>query len=262
MRDDVGRPSASARRRRSRTGAPGRAAPPSARRRCRRVRRCTSIIVREQRVAGVDQVVAEQHRERLVADVAGARTARRGRGRAGRPGARSARRRARSTPGPARAASCRPSPRSAASSSQARSKWSSSERLLRPVTMQDVVQPGARPPPRRRTGSPACRRPAASPWASPWSPGRKRVPRPAAGITALVTAGPSPSPDAVKEVRSVMSQGYPAWLTVAAPGDIPAMRHASRPARLARVQRGVRGTQHLRGRAAVHAGTTRRRPTR
>ena len=65
--------------------------------------------------------------------------------------------------------------------------------------------------------------------------GRKRVPRPAAGITALVTAGPSPSPDAVKGVRSVMGPGYPAWLTVAAPGDIPApaMRHASRPARLA-----------------------------
>ena len=51
------------------------------------------------------------------------------------------------------------------SSSTARSKWSSIERLLRPGDDQDVGEARARPPPRRPAGSPACRRPGASPWA-------------------------------------------------------------------------------------------------
>ena len=46
---------------------------------------------------------------------------------------------------------------------------------------EDVGEPGAAPPPRRRTGSPACRRPAASPSAELFVAGRNRVPEPGGG---------------------------------------------------------------------------------
>ena len=55
------------------------------------------------------------------------------------------------------------------SSSKAESKWSSIALLPRPVTKMNArCRPPA--PPRPHTGSAACRRPAASPWGSPWWP--------------------------------------------------------------------------------------------
>ena len=73
-------------------------------------------------------------------------------------------------PAPAASRSASPLASSACLELEARSKWSSSGALVAAGDHQDVVEAGARRPPRRRTGSPACRRPAASPWASPWSP--------------------------------------------------------------------------------------------
>ena len=111
-----------------------------------------------------------RHGERLVADVLARRRAPRARGPAGRPAARSAGSRGRldfATCGEPSLVALR------------------LERLLQlegPVEVvldgalvpagdhEDVVQAGRRPPPRRHTGSPACRRSAASPWGSPWSP--------------------------------------------------------------------------------------------
>src|SRR4051812_49184128 len=91
------------------------------------------------------------------------------------------------------------------SSSHARSKWSSSERLLRPVMT-------------RTSESPAATASSTTYWIAGLSTtgsisfgvafvaGRKRVPRPAAGMTALVTTGPSDrSVEVCSCSRSVMA---------------------------------------------------------
>ena len=139
----------------------------------------------QQHVPAVDDVVAEQHGERLVAHVHPGAAARRARVRAGRPGARSARRPGRSSSSPSPACRCRPCCRSVASSSPTRSKWFSSAFLLRPVIMSTSVSPAA-------TAS------STTYWIAGLSTtgsisfgialvaGRNRVPRPAAGMTALV----------------------------------------------------------------------------
>src|SRR5207344_3031617 len=76
--------------------------------------------------------------------------------------------------------------------------------------------------------------------------GRNRVPSPAAGMTALVSAGGPPLPCAAvngavaragvappDDVETVMGEGYPAWDTALASPDTPARHHRSRPVRLA-----------------------------
>ena len=116
----------------------------------------------------VHDVVAEQDHEGLVADVVPGPSTRRGRDRAARPGGRSGcwpgRRWRASRP----ARSCLPVCSRWYSSSNDRSKWSSRLPLAPPGDDQDVGDPVAGPPPRPRTGWPACRRGAASPWAGPW----------------------------------------------------------------------------------------------
>ena len=68
-----------------------------------------------------------------------------------------------------------------------RSKWSSTAALAAAGDDEDVVDARPARPPRPRTGWPACRRPAASPWAAPWWRAGTGCRDPAAGMTALVT---------------------------------------------------------------------------
>ena len=118
----------------------------------------------------VHDVVAEQHRRTARRRRACGPPTRRGRGRAARPGGRSG---------------CRPARRAPASRSSSLVLPGLLEVVLelevavevvleRPLAAagddEDVVDAGRAPPPRPRTGSPACRRPAASPWAAPSSP--------------------------------------------------------------------------------------------
>ena len=107
--------------------------------------------------------------ERVVADVRASRAAPRGRGPSARPGGRSGCRRGRSSARHAwRAARDRPCPSACSSSSGTESKWFDDVVLVAPDDDQDVVDAGLQRPLPRRTGWPACRRPAASPSASPW----------------------------------------------------------------------------------------------
>ena len=164
-----------------------RAAPASARRHCRRA---AGLDVEHRRAAagragrsGRRRAAPRTARRRRVAR----RRARHARARADRPGACSAGRRSTAlapAPGSSRASS--PLASSEASSSQLRSKWFSSVFLLRPVTISTSVRPAA-------TAS------STTYWIAGLSTtgsislgvalvaGRNRVPRPAAGTTALVT---------------------------------------------------------------------------
>ena len=140
----------------------------------------------EQRVALVDHVVAEHDDERLVADVLGRhehRVAEPGRdalademdlGELGR----------RADPGAAARAS--PFFSSAASISGALSKWSSIAPLPRAVMMRTSVRP-ARAASSTMYSSAGLSTTGSSSFGTALVAGRKRVPRPAAGMTALVT---------------------------------------------------------------------------
>ena len=151
----------------------------------RRASRAASIICARQPGSCQHQHVRQQQRERLVADDVARAPDRMAEAErrllAGE--ARRRRRRAGRAPGsPARR--FLPRAASVASSSNWRSKWSSITPLLRPVTKMKCSMPASAPR-RRHTGSAAGRRLVSISFGIALVAGRKRVPRPATGKTAL-----------------------------------------------------------------------------
>ena len=205
----------------------------AARPRCRRARSRTSSIVGEQRVARVDQVVAEQHRERLVADVP--RGAQHGVAEPERVAladvvhvARSAR-----LAHPAPAGRRRPWPRAPARARSCGRSGPRAARLLRPVIISTSL-------------SPAAAASSTTYWIAGLSTtgsislgvalvaGRNRVPRPAAGIDRLghgrarrsgrsrMPADPNGRGGSAVGAPGTGQRSRPAFLARTAPGRPPA----------------------------------------